>query len=85
MAASGHKTHDARDGEGENKSENDRRRSDCIFNYFQEKHKCMIIYAVTFITLVELIYLLLQNGGGSSEKLIELMSKYLNRTNKYMK
>jgi hypothetical protein len=77
---SGHKTGDAPDEQ--NKTENER--PHCLLNYFQEKHRCMIIYAITFITIVELIYLCLQNGG-STDKVMELMSKYLNRTNKYMK
>lgn len=84
MNASGHKMHDALDIGEQNKPEHGK--TLCLANFCQQKYKCMIIYAITLVSFIELLYLIFQNNGGdSSNRIIEWMSKFVNRTNNIMK
>lgn len=50
----------------------------------QRKYKCLIIYAISFISIVELILLMFNSENSSSKSVMDVLARYVNRTQTMM-
>lgn len=50
----------------------------------QRKYKCFIIYAISIVSIIELILLMLNNESGSSRSVMDVLTRYVNRTQTMM-
>lgn len=75
---------------GERKSPNeaeDRQESCTVFpspEVLQRKYKCLIIYAISFISIIELILLMFNSESSSSKSFMDVLARYVNRTQTMM-
>lgn len=50
----------------------------------QRKYKCFIIYAISIISIIELILLMFSNENSSSKNIMDVLARYVNRTQSIM-
>jgi len=50
----------------------------------QRKYKCFIIYAISFISIIELILLMFNSENSSSKNVVDVLARYVNRTQAMM-
>jgi len=50
----------------------------------QRKYKCFIIYAISIISIIELILLMFSNDNSSSKSVLDVLARYVNRTQTMM-
>ena len=77
-------------GVGRNHHQNMNRGGDCLTetsclaDFLQKKYKCLIIYAFSIIAVVELFMILYNGENSTSGSIMDVMSRYLNRTQTLM-
>jgi hypothetical protein len=50
----------------------------------QRKYKCFIIYAISIVSIIELILIMFNNESGSSKSVLDVLTRYVNRTHTMM-
>lgn len=46
----------------------------------QRKYKCFIIYAISIVSMIELVMLLFNSDQSSSKNIMDVLARYVNRT-----
>jgi hypothetical protein len=46
----------------------------------QRKYKCLILYAISIVSIIELVMLLFNSDQSSSKSIMDVLGRYVNRT-----